>query len=219
MAKVVVRFMTQNLPHVPFRALLRTWLGYRRHFTGRLEALLQSAESDGDVAEWFRQGPAKPCTWVRFPASPLFVVRIVPHSSSDIRFAPNRFAPDGSALGPIKYPLIRKPLGASVLTAASMFGASDEQSTTDNNNNRHDSFHGTHLTHLLGLAVFACGLVGRNYVLPTVRHLCPFQLCASQVCASQVCASQVCGIQVCVSQVCVIQLSASQVCASQDCAK
>ena len=71
MAKVVVRFMTQNLPHVPFRALLRTWLGYRPHFTGRLEALLQSAESDGDVAEWFRQGPAKPCTWVRFPASPL----------------------------------------------------------------------------------------------------------------------------------------------------
>ena len=25
----------------------------------------------GDVAEWFRQGPAKPCTWVRFPSSPL----------------------------------------------------------------------------------------------------------------------------------------------------
>ena len=24
----------------------------------------------GDVAEWFRQGPAKPCTRVRFPASP-----------------------------------------------------------------------------------------------------------------------------------------------------
>ena len=70
MAKEVVRFMTQNLSHVPFRALLRTWLGYRPHFTGRLEALLQSAESDGDVAEWFRQGPAKPCTWVRFPASP-----------------------------------------------------------------------------------------------------------------------------------------------------
>ena len=71
MAKVVVRFMTQNVPHVAFRAMLQTWLGYRPHFTGRLEALLQSAESDGDVAEWFRQGPAKPCTWVRFPASPL----------------------------------------------------------------------------------------------------------------------------------------------------
>ncbi len=29
--------------------------------------------STGDVAEWFRQGPAKPCTRVRFPASPLEV--------------------------------------------------------------------------------------------------------------------------------------------------
>ena len=27
-------------------------------------------ETDGDVAEWLRQGPAKPCIWVRFPASP-----------------------------------------------------------------------------------------------------------------------------------------------------
>ena len=28
-------------------------------------------DRNGDVAEWFRQGPAKPSTWVRFPASPL----------------------------------------------------------------------------------------------------------------------------------------------------
>ena len=60
MAKVVVRFIRQNLSHVPFRALLRTWLGYRPHFTGRLEALLQSAESDGDVAEWLGKGLQSP---------------------------------------------------------------------------------------------------------------------------------------------------------------
>ena len=27
-------------------------------------------DRQGDVAEWFRQGPAKPCTGVRFPSSP-----------------------------------------------------------------------------------------------------------------------------------------------------
>ena len=30
------------------------------------------AGPDGGVAEWFRQGPAKPRTRVRFPAPPLF---------------------------------------------------------------------------------------------------------------------------------------------------
>ena len=57
---------------------------------------------------------------------------------------------------------------------------------------RHDSFHTTDLPHLIGLTVFASGLVGRNYVLPTV----------SQVCASQVYASQVCICQVCIGQIC-----------------
>jgi dienelactone hydrolase len=32
----------------------------------------------GDVAEWFRQGPAKPCTRVRFPASPPAVCLLSP---------------------------------------------------------------------------------------------------------------------------------------------
>ena len=40
-------------------------------FAGRLAIPIWSARSVGDVAEWFRQGPAKPSTWVRFPASPL----------------------------------------------------------------------------------------------------------------------------------------------------
>ena len=54
----------------------------------------------------------------------------------------------------------------------------------DNNRNRHNSSHTTHRTHLLRVAVFVCGLVGRNYVLPTVRHYRASQVCASQVCVT-----------------------------------
>ena len=39
--------------------------------SGNVAPAVRVTETNGDVAEWFRQGPAKPCTWVRFPSSPL----------------------------------------------------------------------------------------------------------------------------------------------------
>src|ERR1700753_1356162 len=37
---------------------------------GRILGGLQRPTSNGGVAEWLRQGPAKPCTRVRFPSPP-----------------------------------------------------------------------------------------------------------------------------------------------------
>ncbi len=67
-----------------------------------------SFAGSGDVAEWLRQGPAKPSTWVRFPASPRFFA--TPNRGS--RFS----LPDG-VRGGVMVKVPRAVLGAVMAVA------------------------------------------------------------------------------------------------------
>ena len=61
--------ITRNTSWGPSPQTPRWWLGFVASFINKL--------GNGGVAEWFRQGPAKPCTRVRFPPPPRAIGAVV----------------------------------------------------------------------------------------------------------------------------------------------